>query len=217
MPNVVIVDSGSANLGSISKALEKAAVTATISDNPAVITAADGIVFPGVGAFEHAMKLLREKELPPALLKVIAAGKPFLGICLGMQLLFSASEECGRPQGPLPGGLDAIPGQVKRFPAGLPVPHVGWNRVAPRYPHPLFSGLPDDSYFYFTHSFYVQPADPSHSLAQTEYGRLFTSAASRNNLLGVQFHPEKSGPAGLRLLSNFGKIIADPTLLGDLR
>ncbi len=209
-----MVDSGSANLSSIYKALLHVRIDAFITDKAGAIAAADGVIFPGVGSFGHAAALLRQKGLQEALLECIDAGKPFLGICLGMQLLFTHSEESSTEgAGPLPAGLDAIPGQVRRFPAGLPVPHVGWNRVAPRFPHPLFSGLPGDAYFYFTHSYYVQPENPAHTLAFTEYRQPFTSAAASHNLIGVQFHPEKSGPVGLHLLSNFGKIIADPGLL----
>jgi imidazole glycerol-phosphate synthase subunit HisH len=213
MNKVAVVDSGSANLNSIYKALIKVSVDAFVTDSPAALAGADGVVFPGVGAFEPAMALLRGKGLAPALLDCIAAGKPFLGICLGLQLLFSASEERADPRGPLPAGLNAIPGLVRRFRGDLPVPHVGWNQAAPAagQPHPLFDDLTENDYFYFTHSYYVEPAEPANVIALTEYGAPFASAAARGNLMGVQFHPEKSGPAGLRLLSNFGKIIADPT------
>jgi glutamine amidotransferase len=211
--SVAVVDSGCANLNSIYKALVKVSLPAVITDDAAVIAGAAGVVFPGVGAFEHAMGLIRQKGLASVLLECIAKGKPFLGICLGLQLLFLSSEERSNPGGPLPQGLGAVAGQVRRFPAGLPVPHVGWNRVSPARSHPLFAGLNGGTYFYFTHSYYVQPSDPGHRLAVTDYGAPFTSAIGVRNLLGVQFHPEKSGPAGLRLLSNFGNIIADPTLL----
>lgn len=212
MKKVVIVDSGSANLNSIQKALHKASLPAIVTGSAAAIEDAAGVVFPGVGAFEHAMIRLREKALNNTLKSVISNGMPFLGICLGMQLLFSESEES-----PLPGlpaaGLNAIPGSVKLFPPGLTVPHVGWNFVVPQFKHPLFSGLEEGAYFYFTHSYYVLPAERSHTLAVTEYGLQFASAAAKANLMGVQFHPEKSGTAGLHLLNNFGKIIADPAIL----
>lgn len=210
----VVLDSGSANLNSIGKALEKTSVNVVVSDNPEVITAADGVVFPGVGAFEHAISRLHEKNLVETLLRCIAGGKPFLGICLGMQLLFSTGEEGAAGDVPVPAnGLNVIPGRVKRFPAGLPVPHVGWNMVLPHRPHPLFEGLDSGAYFYFTHSYFVEPLEPADFLAATGYGLPFCSAIARNRLMGVQFHPEKSGPAGLRLLRNFGKIIAEPTIL----
>lgn len=213
MGKVAVVNSGSANLSSIFKALLHVQIDAFISDEASAIASADAIIFPGVGSFGHTAALLKQKGLQEALLGCIAAGKPFLGICLGLQLLFTHSEESSGGAGPLPAGLGAIPGQVRRFPPGLPVPHVGWNRATPLLPHPLFEGLPEDAYFYFTHSYYVQPENPAHTLAFTEYGQPFASAAARHNLIGVQFHPEKSGPVGLHLLSNFGKIIADPGLL----
>jgi len=210
---VAVVDSGCANLKNVCKALLYAGVDAFITDQSARLSGAGGIVFPGVGSFSHAASMLREKGLNDALLKCIAAGKPFLGICLGLQLLFSHSEEAGAEPGVLPAGLNAVSGQVKLLPPGLPVPHVGWNRVQPCSPHPLFEGLADGAYFYFTHSYYVLPDDPAHILALAEYGQTFTAAAAKGNLFGVQFHPEISGAAGLRIFSNFGKIIADPGLL----
>jgi imidazole glycerol-phosphate synthase subunit HisH len=208
MSSLVIVDSGSANLNSVYKAAIMVSLQPVISDDPKVISAAKAVIFPGVGSFSHAAAAIKEKALATSLIKTINEGKPFLGICLGMQLLFSYSEEASF-LAPEAKGLGLIPGAVKRFPEGLPVPHVGWNKVNPVKNHPLFEGLDDGSYFYFTHSYYVQPDDTRHSLALTDYGFSFTAAVAENNLLGVQFHPEKSGAAGLRLLSNFGKIIAD--------
>jgi len=211
--NTVIVDSGSANLSSMAKALLKAGVKAQITANPASIARARAVLFPGVGAFGYAMELLKANGLAKALIEVIASGKPFLGICLGLQLLFADSEERRNQQDPLPQGLNIIPGRVKRFPPAMAVPHVGWNRVFAQRPHPLFDELPDGTYFYFTHSFFVQPEESAVVLAQTDYGCPFTSAVASKNLMGVQFHPEKSGPDGLHLLRNFGKIISDPTLV----
>lgn len=208
----VIVDSGSANLNSIARALEKVSVYSVISDDPATIATAGGVVFPGVGAFGHAVALLKRKKLIGVLLDSINKGKPFLGICLGLQLLFSSSEEGATPA-IATAGLNVIPGQVKRFPVGLPVPHVGWNMAQPGRSHPLFEGLELGAYFYYTHSYFVEPENPAHILALSDYGSPFTTAVARDRLMGVQFHPEKSGPAGLRLLNNFGKIIADPSIL----
>jgi len=209
MAKIAIVNSSSANLNSVCKALSNVGLEAFITDEPGKLNSAGGIVFPGVGAFSHAVSRLRDTGLNEIILSCIAAGKPFLGICLGLQLLFSTSEELGAESAPHPIWLDVIPGQVKRFPPGLPVPHVGWNSVQPCYSHPLFEGLSGGDYFYFTHSFYAQPDDPAHTLALTNYGITFTAAAAKDNLFGVQFHPEKSGPAGLQIFSNFGKIIAD--------
>ncbi len=208
MQELVIVDSGSANLYSIFKACEMVSLKPVISERPEIIAEAKAVIFPGVGFFDHAAKALHRKNLTNALLKVIAEGKPLLGICLGMQLLFTESEEASEASRAVK-GLDAIKGRVKKFPPGLPVPHVGWNRAAPSRGHRLFEGLEEGAYFYFTHSYYVQPDQDFNIAAFTDYGFPFTSAVGDGNLLGVQFHPEKSGPAGLRLLGNFGKIIAD--------
>lgn len=208
LKELVIVDSGSANLRSIYKAAEMVSLKPVISDDPAVIGSAKAVIFPGVGFFDHAASAIKEKKLADVLLKVISEGKPFLGICLGMQLLFTESEESKQLSNPVK-GLNAIPGKVKRFPDQLPVPHVGWNMVKPLQAHPLFSFLEDGAYFYFTHSYFVQPDAKAHTLSLTDYGFPFSSAVANHNLFGVQFHPEKSGPAGLRLLANFGKIIAD--------
>jgi imidazole glycerol phosphate synthase glutamine amidotransferase subunit len=209
MNEIVIVDSECANLNSICKAVKAAGLSAVITDKPDIITGAKAVIFPGVGSYKHAMQVLEQKKLVSPLLASINKGTPFLGICLGMQLLFTCSEEThvqdstNKIQ-----GLNAIKGLVGRFSGDLPVPHVGWNKVRPVAGHPLFYGLGNNSYFYFTHSYYVIPENNENILAETSYGINFTSAVIRNNLLGVQFHPEKSGPAGLRLLSNFGKIIA---------
>lgn len=208
MKNTVIVDSGCANLNSIYRAALAAGIDAVVTDQKSEIKKARAIIFPGVGSFEHAMNLLRTKDLTTLLLDTITSGKPFLGICLGMQLLFDTSDESAGTCS-LGKGLRALEGKSVRFPAGLPVPHVGWNQAKPVNSHPLFTGLDENAYFYFTHSYFVIPEDENNTLAKTEYGLSFTSAICRDNLLGVQFHPEKSGPSGLRLLSNFGKIIAD--------
>jgi imidazole glycerol-phosphate synthase subunit HisH len=204
MPSLVIIDSECANLNSVYRATAKAGLQPVISGNPDVITGARAVIFPGVGSFAHAAQVLSKKGLDKVIMEVILKKIPFLGICLGMQLLCSESEESVNTAIK---GLDLIPGRVKRFPSGLPVPHVGWNQVVPVVDHPLFSGLPAGSYFYFTHSYYVDPCHAEETLARTAYGFSFTSAVFKNNVFGVQFHPEKSGPAGLRLLSNFGKII----------
>ncbi len=208
MNELVIVDSGSANLYSIFKACEMISLKPKISDHPGVIAGAKAVIFPGVGFFDHAAKGLQEKNLAAALLEVIADKKPVLGICLGMQLLFTESEESTDSKSATR-GLNAIGGKVKRFPADLPVPHVGWNKVVPVTEHPLFNDICSKTYFYFTHSYYVEPDQDRFTMALTDYGFSFTSAAADGNLMGVQFHPEKSGPAGLRLLGNFGKIIAE--------
>ncbi len=208
MKSTVIVDSGCANLNSIYRAALAAGIDVVVTDKRTEIKEAPAIIFPGVGSFEHAMNLLKTKDLTSLLRETIASGKPFLGICLGMQLLFDTSDESADAFNPSK-GLSALGGKSVRFPTDLPVPHVGWNQAKPVSNHPLFAGLDENAYFYFTHSYYVVPEDQNNVLAATEYGLSFTSAICKENLLGVQFHPEKSGPSGLRLLSNFGKIIAD--------
>jgi len=208
MTEIVIIDSSSANLNSVYKAVTAAGLEAIISDDPAIIKAAGALIFPGVGSFGHAAAQIISKGLGDPIREAISAGKPFLGICLGMQLLLEGSEEAGLSEEAGP-GLSIIPGFSKRFPTGLPVPHVGWNLAKPVIDSPLFKGLEEGAYFYFTHSFYVEPAAAGHIAAKTDYGLEFASAIEAKNLFGVQFHPEKSGPAGLRLISNFGKIIAD--------
>jgi imidazole glycerol-phosphate synthase subunit HisH len=208
MRKTVIVDSGCANLNSIYRAAIAAGINAVVTDNKTKFKEASAIIFPGVGSFEHAMNLLEDKGLTNLLHECINSGKPFLGICLGMQLLFEASEESAGNLKPGK-GLGALEGKSVRFPADLPVPHVGWNQAKPVINHPLFAGLDENAYFYFTHSYYVIPDYSKYILTKTDYGFDFTSAVCKDNLLGVQFHPEKSGPSGLRLLSNFGKIIAD--------
>jgi imidazole glycerol-phosphate synthase subunit HisH len=205
---LVIIDSGSANLNSVYKAVTAAGLRAIVSNDPSMIMAAGALIFPGVGSFGHAAAQIKIKGLSDPICDSVAAGKPFLGICLGMQLLLAGSEEAGFSE-QSGQGLNIIPGFSKRFPAGLPVPHVGWNLARPIIASPLFDGLKEGAYFYFTHSFYVEPAADRHVSATTVYGLEFASAIEAENLFGVQFHPEKSGPAGLRLISNFGKIIAD--------
>jgi len=208
MKKLIIIDSGSANLNSVYKAVRAADLNPVVSDNPKNIKSATALIFPGVGSFSHAASEIRKKGLDGAIVEAVSSGKPFLGICLGMQLLLSGSEEVFGSDQPLT-GLDLIPGYAKRFPDHLTVPHVGWNIAKPEKPSLLFSGLEEGDYFYFTHSYYVLPSEQNHTLAKTDYGQKFCSAVQCNNLYGVQFHPEKSGLAGLRLISNFGKIIAD--------
>ena len=197
---IAIVDYGMGNLRSVQKALERVGAAATVTDDPAALDAAQGIVLPGVGAFGDAMDNLRARRLVEPLLRQAADGKPLLGICLGMQLLFDESEEMGRHR-----GLGLLPGRVVRFAEGdLRVPHIGWNRLQVRASHaPLLAGIPDGAYVYFVHSYYVSAEDPADVLATTEYGLEFASVVGRGMVFGVQFHPEKSQDVGLRLLTNF--------------
>ncbi len=196
---VVIVDYGMGNLRSVEKALESVAARPKISADPAVVSGSPRLILPGVGAFGDAMKNLRASGLDRALLAAIDGGCPLLGLCLGLQLLFSESEEFGRHQ-----GLGLIPGKVRRFNRpGLQVPHVGWNQVESLAHDPLLSGINEGSFFYFVHSYFVEPDDPKDVLAMTDYGDRFCSIARRGSIWGAQFHPEKSQEAGKRLLRNF--------------
>ena len=201
---ITIVDYGVGNLRSVQKALERVGATAVVSGDPAALDAAQGVVLPGVGAFGDAMDSLRARGLVEPVLRQVEEGKPLLGICLGMQLLFEESEEMGRHP-----GLGLLPGRVVRFPAGeLKVPHVGWNRLdAPQ--GDLLAGVDDGAYAYFVHSYYVVPEDTTGILATTEYGVEFASVVGRGRLWGAQFHPEKSQEIGLRMLKNYARLVAE--------
>lgn len=198
----VIVDYGMGNLRSVEKALAAVGDSAITSGDPDIVHKAQRLILPGVGAFGDAMSNLKNRGLEEAVMEVVDSGKPLLGLCLGLQLLFEESEEFGRHR-----GLGIIPGVVRRFTEpGLHVPHVGWNQVEEVRPDPLLEGVPEGAYFYFVHSYYVEPEDPNDRLAQTEYGHRFCSIARRGNVWGAQFHPEKSQAMGKRLLSNFLRI-----------
>lgn len=207
-----VVDYGMGNLRSVSKALESLGFPTKVSGDAKELSPCRGIVLPGVGAFRDCMENLSRQGLLPFLSDALADGRPFLGICLGQQLLFSESEEFGRHK-----GIGFFPGKVVRFPAkaagpeggsgtGLKVPHMGWNRVEFSGDHPMLRGIPSGSYFYFVHSYYVVPDDPAVVACRTSYGVEFASGVGKGNLLAVQFHPEKSQVAGLALLSNFGRL-----------
>ncbi len=206
---IAVVDYGRGNLRSVSKALEAVGIRVKIVQNPKGIEAAAALVVPGQGAFDDCMSTLRQQHLLPSILNAIQAGKPYLGICIGLQILYTVSEEHGTHQ-----GLGIIPGRVVRFPdsltdkAGnrLKIPHMGWNEVAQEpLSVPLWKDIPDRSYFYFVHSYYGVPDNTSLVAGWTEYGIPFASAIFRDNLFAVQFHPEKSQKAGLTLLRNFGE------------
>ncbi|GAB6157975.1 imidazole glycerol phosphate synthase subunit HisH [Desulfotomaculum varum] len=200
---IAVIDYGMGNLRSVQKALQRVGCQAEIVRDPAAVTAARAVVLPGVGAFRDAMANLQSAGMVEAIHRVVAAGTPFLGICLGLQLLFESSEEFGRHR-----GLGIFPGTVKRFPEGeLKVPHMGWNQVTVTNASPLMEGIPDGSAFYFVHSYYVEPADPQLVIASTPYGLTFASVVGRQNVFGIQFHPEKSSTLGLRILENFGKMV----------
>jgi len=209
---VGVVDYGMGNLRSVSKALESLGFRTLVSGDPGELSRCRGIVFPGVGAFRDCMGNVERQGLLPFLREYLAADRPFLGICVGMQLLFSESEEFGRHE-----GIGFFPGKVVRFPAGMPaqgggvlkVPHMGWNEVEIVLDHPVLRGIPSGSWFYFVHSYFADPADPASVACRTTYGVTFASAVGLGNRLAVQFHPEKSQAAGLRLLGNFGRLCAE--------
>ena len=204
---LAIVDYGRGNLRSVQNGFRRIGVSAEISRDPDTVAAADGVVFPGVGAFRDCMQNLAARGLDEALRGVVREGKPVLAICVGMQALFSESNEFGTTP-----GLDIVAGQVRRFPrragAGDPlkVPHMGWNQLRFQRSCPLFKGLPDQVYTYFVHSYYAVPAEPAVVAACTDYGVEFASALWRDNLYATQFHPEKSQSWGLRILQNFAEL-----------
>lgn len=200
-PEIVIVDYGMANLRSVQKAFEKVGAAAEITSDPERVAEATKLVLPGVGAFQDAIARLRETGLGEAAREHIDEGLPFLGICLGLQLLFTRSHEDG-----LHPGLDVFPGEVVRFPeqAGLKVPHMGWNPLRfTRSGCPLFAGLPEESAVYFVHSYYAAPLDRGFVAAEADYPTPFCAAIWEENVFATQFHPEKSQQVGLQMLRNF--------------
>ena len=195
---IVIVDYGVGNLSNIKNALDFQGLENAIVDDPRRIAGAGHIILPGVGAFRPAMERLRKAGMEDVVRERIAAGCPFLGICVGMELMFDESEEDG-----LHKGLGLIGGRVVRFSHDLKIPQIGWNDVAHQREDPLLEGIPDSSYFYFVHSYHAVLTDGGDALGVTEYGVPFPAIVRRDNMWGVQFHPEKSQHAGLRLLRNF--------------
>ena len=199
MADVVIVDYGAGNLRSVARAVAHAGVEAEVTALPSAIASARALILPGVGAAADTMKHLREGGLDGPIRDYIASGRPFLGVCMGMQALFDLSEEEGEHA-----CLGVLGGRIVRFPRGMTVPHMGWNTVRLRAPHPVFEGIPQDSYFYFVHSYYPVPADEAVVVGETDYlGVRFPAAVGRANVIATQFHPEKSGKWGLRLYANF--------------
>jgi glutamine amidotransferase len=202
MPRIAIIDYQMGNLRSVQKGFEKVGHAAVITSDARELAAAERIVLPGVGAFGDAIAELKRRELVEPIREAIAAGKPFLGICLGLQLLFDVGYEGGEYE-----GLGVLRGKVVRFelPPSFKVPHMGWNQAKIRGRAPVLEGLSDGAYFYFVHSYYVVPEDPSVVAIEAEYGHRFCAAVWRNNLFATQFHPEKSQADGLRILKNFAE------------
>jgi glutamine amidotransferase len=205
---ITIIDYGMGNLRSVQKGFEKVGFAARVTSDPADVERAEKLVLPGVGAFRDCMDNLRRGGFVDPILSHVESGRPFLGICLGLQLLFTESEEFGRHR-----GLNIIPGKVVRFSAGmrqggeeLKVPHMGWNQIDIRRPAPIFKGIESGASVYFVHSYYVAPDDPRTIATVTDYGVNFCSSIWRDNVMATQFHPEKSQQVGLKLLENFGKL-----------
>ncbi len=194
---IAIVDYGIGNLGSVTKGFRHTGAEVELSGDPAVLRRADALVLPGDGAFGATMAEIEGRGLVPLLREAVAAGKPLLGICIGMQLLFEESEEHGRHP-----GLGLLPGRVRRFDDSLTVPHMGWNTLRARRAHPLLDGIADAAHVYFVHSYYCDAPDEV-VVATSDYGGDFAAIVGRDNVLGLQFHPEKSQAVGLRLVANF--------------
>jgi glutamine amidotransferase len=197
---VAIIDYGVGNLRSVEKAFAATGCTAVVSADENLLRQAGRLVLPGVGAFGACMRALTDRGLDQLVRERISAGTPLLGVCVGMQMLFEESEEFG----PTP-GLGLMRGRVRRFADDLLSPQVGWNQIRQTRSHPLFEGIPDAAFFYFVHSYYCEPAKDEVIVGETDYGVAYASVVAHQNLCGVQFHPEKSQAAGLRLLSNFAR------------
>ena len=198
--SIAIIDYGVGNLRSVEKAFHASGVDAQVSSDEKVLRAADKLVLPGVGAFRACVEALTGRGFDRLVRERVGEGTPLLGVCVGMQMLFEESEEFGTTR-----GLGFLRGRVRRFPEGLRVPQVGWNQVGWKGGHALSEGISDRTFFYFVHSFYCEAGEASDVLGETEYGLDYPSVVARGNVCGVQFHPEKSQSAGLRLLKNFAE------------
>ena len=198
---IAIIDYGAGNLRSVANALVELGCQPKVTDEPSDVLRAAAVIFPGVGAAADAMHSLAKSGLDDAIRQAIRQGQPLLAVCVGMQVLLSVTEEGGRHE-----CLGIIPGVVKRLPAGLKVPHMGWNQVKQRAEHPIFDGIPDEANFYFVHSYYVDPENGAVVAGTTEYGATICSVLVKGSLVATQFHPEKSGDHGLRMYANFLKI-----------
>ncbi|WP_204137211.1 imidazole glycerol phosphate synthase subunit HisH [Halomicronema sp. CCY15110] len=205
MTRIAVIDYDMGNLHSACKGLEKAGATTVVSDRVADWQNADGIVLPGVGAFDPAMQHLKDRDLIGPIHDIVATGKPFLGICVGLQVLFDGSEEGKEP------GLGIIPGMIRRFKSepGITIPHMGWNQLTLTQPElPLWQHINTDDWVYFVHSFYPEPVDAAMTAATVTHGsQTVTAAVAKDNVMAVQFHPEKSSTVGLQILSNFVAVI----------
>lgn len=201
-----IIDYGAGNLQSVKKALDFIGAESVITDNPEIINNCDKILLPGVGSFGDAMNSMRAKNLVDTIKQNALSGKPFLGICLGLQLLFEESEESPNAE-----GLGILKGKIRKFPfdMGLKIPHIGWNSIEVKQKDTLFKGIPDNSYVYFVHSYYLEAENEEDIATVTNYGIAFHSAVGKGNIFATQFHPEKSGDVGLQILRNFASMEAE--------
>ncbi len=204
MGTIGIVDYGRGNLRSVEKGLAKAGFKASVLVSPEEMRGMQGLILPGVGAFADAMAALRQGDWVEPLLEFAHSGKPFLGICLGMQVLFEIGEEHGEHR-----GLGLLPGRVVKFLPGRKIPHMGWNTVHWKKTDPLTEGVPQETWFYFVHSYYALSKDEGVVLGTSEYGVRFPALVGQGNVWGSQFHPEKSGTWGLKLLENFGRLVQE--------
>jgi len=201
MKNIAVIDYGAGNLGSVVNALAKLGYSPAVTGSAADVLKADIVFLPGVGAAGDTMKSLDRLGMTEAVRKIVEMRRPLFAICVGLQVLLSSTEEGGNYK-----CMGIIPGRVRRLPPGLKIPHMGWNQVRQAVSHPIFTDIPDNSNFYFVHSYYAQPDDASAVAGETEYGLKFCSMVIRDNLFATQFHPEKSGELGLRMYSNFLKL-----------
>jgi imidazole glycerol-phosphate synthase subunit HisH len=203
-PEITVVDYGAGNMRSVQRALEAVGERVIVTDDPREVDRATGLVLPGVGSAQDAMRAIKRLGLVEPLQAYVASGRPFLGVCVGLQLLFEASEEGGGVE-----CLSILPGVVRRFPnqPGLKVPQIGWNAVWLKYDHPLLDGIPNGTHFYFVHSYYAEPSEPEMSLGLADYGVDFAAIVAHENVVATQFHPEKSANMGLRLYRNFAAIV----------
>ena len=197
-PEVVVIDYGAGNLRSVVRAVERVGYRAQVADHPHALDSALAVILPGVGAAADTMDNLRARGLVDPIRAYVAAGRPFLGVCMGLQALMTLSEEGGEHP-----CLDVVPGRVVRLPAGQKIPHMGWNAVRQLTPHPIFEGIPDGSHFYFVHSYYCAVDDPAVVVGTADYGTTVPAVVAREQLIATQFHPEKSGAYGLRVYANF--------------
>jgi len=195
---ITIINYGAGNLASVAKAIVKLGYEPRVTSDPKEVLKGRVVILPGVGAAGDAMQRLESLGMVEPILKVAASDRPFLGICLGLQLLLTVSEESGGQR-----CLDLVPGVVRKLPPTVKVPHMGWNQVNQKGTHPLFQGIPDGADFYFVHSYFAEPVDKSLVYGETSYGLPFCSVLARGNMAATQFHPEKSNSVGLRLLQNF--------------